>query len=194
MGTTTPAATPSSFLEPSVHSHWVCRQRDRHIVGPGTLVPAHWGARGNEVANGMAKETGGDRAHSFPDEVRWQTSLPHLTRRSTERRTTATSRWIRDHVRESRRYHPPGGTGFRRKMLRKVRKATAQRYCQLLTGHAAIGSFLHDRMIGPQRLDSDRCWWCNCGKRQTRCHLFTECRAWAPQIRALWSRVRKDCQ
>ena len=38
----------------------------------------------------------------------------------------------------------------------KVRKATAQRYYQLLTGHAAIGSFLHNRMTGPQRLDSDR--------------------------------------
>ena len=33
------------------------------------------------------------------------------------------------------------------------------RYYQLLSGHAAIESFLHDRMTGPQRLDSDKCWW-----------------------------------
>ena len=71
-------------------------------------------------------------------------------------------------------------------MLRKVRKATAQRYYQLLTGHAVIGS-LHDRMTGPQQLESEKCWWCNRGKRQTRYHLFTECRAWTLQIRALWS-------
>ena len=45
---------------------------------------------------------------------------------------------------------------------------------QLLTGHAAIGSFLHERMSRPQRLALDECWWCNCGRRQTRHHLFTE--------------------
>src|SRR6266705_6546840 len=48
-------------------------------------------------------------------------------------------------------------------------------------------------MVGPQRLESDKCWWCNCGKRQTRHYLFTECKAWAPQIRKLWRRVGKDC-
>ena len=80
---------------------------------------------------------------------------------------------------------PPGGTGLRRKALRKVQKSLAGRYYRLLSGHAAIGSFLHDRMTRPQRLESDECWWCNCGKQQTRHHLFTECRAWAPQIRRL---------
>ena len=30
------------------------------------------------------------------------------------------------------------------------------------------------------------------GRRQSRRHLFTECRAWAPQIRRLWRRVGKD--
>ena len=54
-------------------------------------VPANRGVRGNEVADGMAKEAAENRAHSVPDEVRWQTSLQHLTRRATERRTTATS-------------------------------------------------------------------------------------------------------
>ena len=62
-----------------------------------------------------------------------------------------------------------------------------------MSGHAAIGTFLYDRMTGPQRLESDGCWWCNCGRRQSRHHLFTECRAWAPQIRELWRRVGKDC-
>ena len=62
-----------------------------------------------------------------------------------------------------------------------------------MSGHAAIGSFLHDRITGPQCLESDECWWCNCGRRQSRFHLFVECRAWAPQIRKLWKRVGKDC-
>ena len=77
--------------------------------------------------------------------------------------------------------------------MRRVRKSTAQRNCQLMTGHAAIGSFLHDRMTGPQRLDSDECWWCNCGKGQSRHHLFTKCWSWPPKIRELWLRVGKDC-
>ena len=49
-------------------------------------------------------------------------------------------------------------------------------------------------MTGPQRLELDDCWWCNCGRRQARHHLFTECRAWAPQIRRLWRRIGKDCR
>ena len=55
------------------------------------------------------------------------------------------------------------------------------------------GSFLHDRMSGPQRLDSDECWWCKDGRRQSRHHLFVECKSWTPQIRTLWQRVGKDC-
>ena len=76
--------------------------------------------------------------------------------------------------------------------MRRVRKSTAQRYCQLLSGHAAIGSFLHGRIAGPQYLEPDECWWCNCGRRQSRFHLFVECQAWAPQIRELRKRIGKD--
>ena len=81
----------------------------------------------------------------------------------------------------------PRGAGLRRSALRKVRKSTVQRY-QLLPG-----SFLQDRMTGPQRLETDGCW-CSCGKRQTRHHLFTKCRAWEPQIRALWKKIGEDCK
>ena len=56
------------------------------------------------------------------------------------------------------------------------------RYYQLLSGHAAIGPYLKDKI---RRTDDDRCWWCAGGKQQTRHHLFTECRAWLPQIRRL---------
>ena len=128
-------------------------------------VPAHAGVTGNEKADEMAKEAARSRRFDVQDEVRWQASLPHLSRRATESRARATSQRIRDHVRPERGYRPPGGTGLRRKALRKVRKSTAQRYYQLLSDHAAIGSFLHGRMTGPQRLETDKCWWCNCGKR-----------------------------
>ena len=101
---------------------------------------------------------------------------------------------IRDRVPPERRYLYLGGTGFRRRALRKVRKSTAQRYYRLLPSHVAIGSFLHDRMTGPQRLDTCECWWCSCGKQRLRYYLFTECQAWAPQIRTLWQRIRVGCR
>ena len=40
----------------------------------------------------------------------------------------AVSQWVADHVRLERRYHPPGGSGLRRRLLRRVRKSIAQRY------------------------------------------------------------------
>ena len=148
-------------------------------------VPVHVGVEGNEVADGMAKEAAAGQIYGVPDQVRWQASLPHLSRRASERRSEDTSRWIRDHFRPEQRYASPGGPGFRKRAMRRVRKLIAQRYYQLLLGHAVTGSFLHDRMTGPQRAESDECWWCNCGKRQSRHHLFTECQSWLPQIRGL---------
>ena len=35
---------------------------------------------------------------------------------------------------------------------------------------------------------TDQCWWCSCG-RQSREHLFKECRTWKKEIRELWKRV-----
>ena len=104
-------------------------------------VPAHAGIQGNGVADGMAKEAAAGQTHGVPDQVRWQASLPHLARRATERRSGATTQWIRDHVRPKQSYTPPGGPDFRKRGMRKARKSTAQRYYQLMSGHAGISSF-----------------------------------------------------
>ena len=42
-------------------------------------------------------------------------------------------------------------------------------------------------------MESSECWWCNCGRRQSRHRLFVECRAWPPQTRRLWRGSSKDC-
>ena len=36
--------------------------------------------------------------------------------------------------------------------------------------------------------DSDACWWCD-GGRQSRDHLFKECKRWEKEIRELWNAV-----
>ena len=41
---------------------------------------------------------------------------------------------------------------------------------------------------------SDLCWWCGSGERQTRFHLFARCRRWDPEIRRLWQRIKVDCR
>ena len=68
------------------------------------------------------------------------TPLPRIS----ENRSRSTAQWISSHVRPERRYLPPGGTGLRRGALCSVWKSPAGRYSQLLSGHAAIGPFLHD--------------------------------------------------
>jgi ribonuclease HI len=156
-------------------------------------VPSHQKVEGNEKADEFAKEAAQGQSQSLPDEIRWEASLSHLTRVITESRSKAKRDWIRDRVRPERRYRPPSGPGLPRKLLRKTRKSVAGRYYQLLSGHAAIGTFLHERMTGPLRRASSVCGWCSSGKKQSRRHLFVECRAWAPQIQRLWKRVGKEC-
>lgn len=70
-------------------------------------VPAHKGVIGNEFVNGLAKEAAEGRSHDVPDEVRWQASLSHLSKRDTESRARDTAQWIAAHVRPERRYRPP---------------------------------------------------------------------------------------
>ena len=48
-----------------------------------------------------------------------------------------------------------------------------------------IAPFLKDKFGW---VESDQCWWCGSG-RQSREHLFKECRAWKNEIKELWKKV-----
>ena len=98
--------------------------------------------------------------------------------------------WISRHVRPERRYRPPPGRGIKRTQLRRARKTLAGRYYQLLSGHAATGTYR--RRFG--RGEDDQCWWCMSGEPQSRHHLFTRCRAWLEQRRRLWKDVGEACE
>ena len=154
-------------------------------------VPAHQGTPGNEKADEYAK-TAADPEGAVPDDYRWETSLTHMTRVATEARTRSTAQWIADHAGT-----PDGSTALQRGGVsgadssdKLTPKTVAGRYYQLLSGHAAIGPCLKDKI---HKTVDDKCWWCGGGRRQTRHHLFTECRAWRPQIAKLWKDIGKAC-
>ena len=73
-----------------------------------------------------------------------------------------------------------------RKDLGKARKELAGRFYQLMSGHAATAE--HLKRVG--QADSDECFWCGSGERQTRHHLLVKCQRWLPEIRRMWQKVK----
>ena len=153
-------------------------------------TPAHKGVEGNERADQAAKEAA---TLSPMRGTRNMLSLAFLGRGVSER---IARRWVSDTRTRAgaRRGGPSGGTyalpdqGARpgiRPALRRARKGVAARSFQLLSGHAMIAPFLKDRWGWTE---TDTCWWCEEG-RQSREHLFKECRAWEKEIRELWRAV-----
>ena len=137
----------------------------------------------DEVAKIGAEERG-DRANPL---YLKEASLAHLRRVTTEARSEATAEWIRTRSGRHRRHRPPKG-GKMRKELNRARKYLAGRFYQLLAGHAATAE--HLKRIG--QADSDKCFWCGSGEKQTRYHLFVKCRRWKPEIRKLWQKVKME--
>ena len=126
-------------------------------------IPEHHGVAGKERADEYAKAAvEGIRPDSaVPDELRWETSLSHMTRAATEGRSRRVSQWIAEHLGSpSRRYRVPPGRGVRHKHLRRAPKQIAS---QLLSDHAAIGPYLKDKI---RKTDDDRCWWCGEGSNR----------------------------
>jgi ribonuclease HI len=156
-------------------------------------VPGHKDIEGNEVADVWAKSAASSgaiyqpvfRRHK-PQNVRNTISLAHIARKISERRSAARNKWIADKGVSGSRYITRRKTGMRT-VLKSTKKHIAARYFQLLTGHAIIAPYLKNKL---DKVQTERCWWCN-AKRQTRDHLFKECKRWKPQIRVLWKSVSK---
>ena len=130
-------------------------------------VPSHHGVVGNEKADeftrAAAERNRPDSA--VPDELRWGTSLSHMTRVATEAQARRTRQWIEERLGDPRKkYSPPSGRGVRRRLLRRALKYIAGRYYQLLSSHPAIGPYLKDKI---HKADDDRCWWCGEGPTTT---------------------------
>ena len=68
-------------------------ERDNTITIRWT--PSHTGVEGNELADSMAKRAAEEREERAPIPYLREASLSHLTRTTTEARSTATAEWIR---------------------------------------------------------------------------------------------------
>ena len=117
----TDAVGPGQFLARAaveVCSRVVGRDNEVTVL----WVPAHVGIARNEEADRLAREAVEGYTHKVSGEYRWEAGLSRLSRVATENRSRTTTQWVASHVRPERRYRPPGGTGLRRKQLRRVRK------------------------------------------------------------------------
>ena len=121
--------------------------------------------------------------------IRRRFSLAFLRRRATERATQAWRRDIEERNSGRRSFRLPTARSRPgiRPLLRRARKGVAAKFFQLLSGHAMIAPSLKERWGWTE---SDVCWWCGDG-RQSREHLFKECKTWKTEIKELWTEVGK---
>jgi hypothetical protein len=105
---------------------------------------------------------------------------------ATEVQASITKRWISQRLAGSKSYRPPQKWGLR-KDLQTIPKQRAAVFLQLASGHTLIGTHL----VRIRKKESDKCWWCESGRRQTRGHLFRECRRWQREFAELRREVAR---
>jgi RNase H len=143
-------------------------------------VPGHTGIEGNERADQAAKQ-----AANKPGSSLESLSLAFTRRARTEAIQARKQSWLQRALakrsqRGQRSYRPQKGWQLDPSAARAT-KQLASRYYQLKTGHAALGSYLHQ----VQARDSPACQGCR-EPRETVHHVLFECRVWRHQRAALY--------
>jgi ribonuclease HI len=149
-------------------------------------VPGHTGIEGNERADQAAKQ-----AASKPGSGLKGLSLAFTSRVCTEAVQARKKGWLaRALTKRSKQsqleYRPQKGWQLD-PVAAQASKQLASRYYQLKTGHAAIGTYLHQI----QARDSPACQGCG-EPKETVHHLFFECREWRHQRAKLYSALERD--
>ena len=173
---------------------------NRLRLGESTIsihwIPGHAGIAGNEIADQWAGDAAARELacrSRAPPRVTRPSSMDSVVSSSFMKsalRRRAVSSWRECIIRggKGRRHYRIPGEGTTPRIpaaLGKVRKSLASRFFQLASGHAMTAPFLRDKFGW---VESDQCWWCRSG-RQSREHLFKECRTWKDEIRELWKKV-----
>ena len=157
-------------------------------------VPGHSDILENEAADAAAKHGTSHRCLAPPlrgcanpvcSPLPW-TSLAHVNRAVTEIPKAIASKWVRQRTDLHAAYRPRKKWGIR-DGLKTVPKHRAAVFYQIASGHALIGTHL----VRIKKKDSDRCWWCDSGERQTRGHLFGACDRWQREYEVLAQEVEK---
>lgn len=78
-----------------------------------------------------------------------ETSFAHMARTATKASAEGIAKWIAEHVDLRRKYKPPKEARNIRKERCHERRALPGRHYQLLSGRAAIGSYLCDKIKEP---------------------------------------------
>ena len=121
--------------------------------------------------------------------AKW-TSLTHLKRRITEGKTAELFAWHDQGTKEqeSRKsgFYIPSQKAEIDPLLSKTQKYYASQFYQLKIGHGAIGTFL--KRI--RATETAECWWCRAAE-QSVIHLYTKCRKWRAECRALRKNLGK---
>jgi hypothetical protein len=152
-------------------------------------VPGHKGVPGNEQADAMAKRAAKEPPEdAYSKRIMKTTSLTYLARKTTETRAKATKEWIETRTAKNKAYIPRKQMGLR-KNQRHEKKKVASRFYQLLSGHDITAPYLKEKL---RKSETDTCWWCESGKKQTRDHVFKECSMWKTEIRNLWKMVGRE--
>ena len=158
-------------------------------------VPGHAGITGNEAADQWAGEAAARelrRRDRTPSEARVAPAAPSISgafmKAMLRRRAVDSRREIIVRGGSRRRPYVVPREGTVPKIpttLGLARRELAVRFFQLESGHAMTAPFLKEKFGW---VSSDQCWWCGSG-RQSREHLFKECRTWKEEIRKLWKEL-----
>jgi hypothetical protein len=112
--------------------------------------------------------------------------LAHINRLATETQSRITKEWIEAKLSTSQSYKPKKKWGIR-KALQDIPKRKAAVFLQPASGHALIGTHL----TRIKKTESNTCWWCGSGRKQTRGHLFGGCRAWKRELLSLKKKIER---
>ena len=180
---------------------WTLRGGARRLCQRGAVISIHWvpghaGVTGNEIADQWAGDAAtrelARRVRTPPSVTRTSQGSPCVSRaflRATLR-GRAVSSWRDSIIKGCSRRRPfriprEGTVPRIPTALGRAGKDLAARFFQLASGHAMIAPFLEEKF---KWVSSGQCWWCD-GGRQSREHLFKECRAWKNEIKKLWKEV-----